>query len=231
MYATKSTSVDYDPCPAGMHHAVCYRVIDLGTQKSEWQGQPKIQRKILVSWELPNELMAEYTDSNGEVHPPRPFTIHKKYTLSFHEKANLLKDLNSWRGRPFTEAELAGPPDGFYMQDIVGANCFLNVIHNTNDAGDKVYANIATVSPLAKGMERLAASNQPLFLDLGKFDQGAYDALSDGIKETINKSPEYQNATGGDGQQADKQIDRETEDLNNGIMAEQPPLEAYEAQF
>ena len=193
MYATKSTSTDYEPCPAGMHHAVCYRVVDLGTQNVEWQGQSKTQRKVLVSWELPNELKDPY-EYDGVEHPARPYTMHKKYTLSFHEKASLLKDLNSWRGRPFTDSELSGPPNGFYMRDIIGANCFLNVIHNVSDSNGKTYANVASVSPLAKGMGKLEPTNPTVFLDLTnpELDHDAIVAgLSDGIQETIKLSPEW----------------------------------------
>lgn len=224
MYATKSTSVDYDPCPAGMHHAVCYRVIDLGTQTVEWQGNTKKQRKMLISWELPNELMEPYTDNEGKQHPPRPFSMHKKYTLSFHEKATLLKDLNSWRGRPFTDAELSGPPNGFYMRDIINANCFLNVIHNTSDDGSKTYANVAAVAPLAKGMEKKEPSNGQLFLDLTSaetFDEGVFNELSDGLKDTIRKSPEWQALQG--------VMNQDRADLQANIDGMPPtaPIEAY----
>ena len=194
MYATKSTSIEYDPCPAGMHHAVCYRVIDLGTQETEWQGTKKKQHKVMISWELPNELMEPYTDNEGKEHPARPFTVHKKYTLSFHEKAALLKDLNSWRGRPFTDDELSGPPNGFHMSNIVGANCFLNVIHNPSENG-KVYANIAAVAPLSRGMDTVEPTNQKVFFDLtdkDTYDDQVFLNLSQGLQETIKASPQFQ---------------------------------------
>ena len=58
--------------PAGTHLATCYRVVDLGTQNSNYMGQVKRQHKILLSWELPDELMAD----------GRPFTIGQRYTWS-----------------------------------------------------------------------------------------------------------------------------------------------------
>lgn len=225
MYATKQSSIEYENCPAGMHRAVCYRVIDLGTQFSSGKWGDKHQRKVLISWELPNTLMQPYKDNDGVEHPARPFTIHKRYTLSFSDKANLLKDLNSWRGRPFTEAELAGPPNGFYMQNIIGANCFLNVVHD--DSGEKTYVNIAAIAPLEKGMEKKEPTNPPLFLDLMQFDSGVFKELSQNLQDTIAKSPEYVEATGGAGMQADRQ-----DSLQSNIdgMPPTPPMESYENQ-
>lgn len=198
MYATKQSTTDFEPCPAGMHQAVCYRVLDLGVQVTEYQGQTKKQRKMLVSWELPEVMMEPY-EYDGKEYPARPFTMHKKYTFSFHEKATLLKDLNSWRGRPFTDAELAGPPNGFHMRNILGANCFLNIIHNVSEQNGKTYANIAAVAPLAKGMVKQEPTNDVVMLDMtdaSTFDADVFEGLSDNLKETIKKAPEYAYATG-----------------------------------
>ena len=43
---------DFKPVPAGLHLARCYRIIDLGTQRSEYDGQENHQRKIMLGWEL-----------------------------------------------------------------------------------------------------------------------------------------------------------------------------------
>ena len=230
MYATKSNSVSFDPCPAGMHHAVCYRVVDMGTQIGEWKGQEKKQRKVLISWELPHELKEPYTDGEGKQHPARPFTIHKKYTLSFHEKARLLNDLNSWRGRPFTDAELAGPPDGFYMGDLIGVNCQLNVLHNVADNGN-TYANIEAIVPILKGMQKLEPVNKTLFLDLEQFDRYAFDELSEKMQEVITKSPEYAAAQNGDATNQDRDPARQAPQGYNSDSAshaaQNVPAEAY----
>jgi hypothetical protein len=42
----------FRPVPAGMHLARCYRVIDLGSQKSDWKGQTKISPKVMLQWEV-----------------------------------------------------------------------------------------------------------------------------------------------------------------------------------
>ena len=53
-------------------------------------------RKIMASW----ELLGEDRMDDG-----KPFTMSKSWFLSMHEKATLRKDLESWRGRPFSLEE------------------------------------------------------------------------------------------------------------------------------
>ena len=79
---------NFEPAPAGTHVAICYRVIDLGTQESVYNGEKKSARKVLISWELPNEEKAD----------GKPFVISATYTWSMHEKSTLRKTLEAWRG-------------------------------------------------------------------------------------------------------------------------------------
>jgi hypothetical protein len=44
---------EFELTPAGTHIGRCYRVVDLGTQLVEFQGEHKKQHKIMISWELP----------------------------------------------------------------------------------------------------------------------------------------------------------------------------------
>ena len=37
---------------AGSHPAICYQVIDLGTQKSTYQGETKELKKLRISFEI-----------------------------------------------------------------------------------------------------------------------------------------------------------------------------------
>jgi hypothetical protein len=77
-----SAGGDFESIPPGTYPAVCYRVIDLGRQETEYQGEKKIQHKVLLSWDIADE---ETRMSDG-----RPFTISSRYTWSMHEKAQLL---------------------------------------------------------------------------------------------------------------------------------------------
>lgn len=170
---------DFTPPPAGTHIATCYRVIDLGTQKQEWQGQAKELRKVLISWELPEETMED----------GKPFTVSKRYTLSSHEKSTLRKDLEAWRGKAFTEADFG--EGGFDIASIIGKACLLSIVHSEKEG--KTYSNIASLSRLTKGMQAPDIINERLYLTLEptKFISAVMDKLSSGLQETIRKSPEY----------------------------------------
>ena len=93
--ASKGSS--FTPCPAGTFCAVCIDVVDLGMVQSTYSGKTKKQHKVHIIWQI------EEKRDDGKFFTPR-----KRYTLSLHEKASLRKDLESWRGRPFTDDELAG---------------------------------------------------------------------------------------------------------------------------
>ena len=45
----------FTPVPAGMHLARCYKIVDLGSQKSEYMGQVKIQHKVMLQFEVWSE--------------------------------------------------------------------------------------------------------------------------------------------------------------------------------
>ena len=99
---------DFKKVPQGVHMARCYSLIDMGTQLVRSQHGDKELHKIRIAWELfgedeeGNPLTVE---RDGKT---LPMTISKSYTLSLNEKANLRKDLESWRGKQFTDDEAKG---------------------------------------------------------------------------------------------------------------------------
>lgn len=130
----------FTPAPAGVHQAVCVDVVDLGLLDVTWQGVKKTQHKVNVAWQI-----AEDRDDG------KPYLVFKRYTLSLSEKANLRKDLESWRGKKFTRDEEMG----FDIERLIGVNCLLNITHN--EVKDKTYANVVSIMPLAKGMATINA--------------------------------------------------------------------------
>lgn len=180
MHLPAPNEKDFEIPPAGTHKAICYRVLDLGTQDGSFMGKPKKQHKIIVSWELPEEKM-----SDG-----RPFTISQRYTWSMSEKATLRKHLEAWRGVKFTDADFG--EGGFNIKKIVGLGCLLTIVHNERD--DKTYANIVSISKVMKGMDLPPPTNEQsyLWLDRSVWNSAVFDKLSDNLKTTIMKSPEYE---------------------------------------
>jgi len=178
MLLTDNGGKEFEQASAGNHVARCVGMIDLGTQQSDYQGKTTHARKIVLRFELPNELIAD-----GE-YAGRPFIVGKFYTASLSEKANLRKDLESWRGRPFTPEELAG----FDSKNILGKPCMVNVVHT-----EKGKAKIASIAPIPKGMQTPPRINDLLYFSLERdeFDGKIYEGLSDFYKGEILKSPEW----------------------------------------
>lgn len=148
IYASAGSGTKFTPAPAGTHAAVCCDVRDLGVLSVEWQGQTKKQHKILVSWQI------DEARDDG-----KPYLVSRRYTLSLHEKSGLRKDLESWRGRPFSEGEL----QQFDVETIMGKPCLLNVIHRTS--GGDTYANVAGVMAMPKNMPAPAVRDYVRFVD------------------------------------------------------------------
>lgn len=123
---------EFTPHPEGMHQMVCIDVIDNGIVTTAF-GE---KHKITIRWQ------SEERNAKGH-----RLTVQKRYTLSLHEKAGLRQDLQAWRGRPFTAEEARG----FDVEKLLGVNALVNVIHKKAEDG-KVWANVAAVSPLMRGM-------------------------------------------------------------------------------
>lgn len=175
--ATKPAS-NYSPPPAGMHVARCYRLIDLGTQPKSYQGKPTGEaRKIMATW----ELLGEDRMNDG-----KPFTISKSWFLSMHEKAALRKDLESWRGRPFTPEE----EHSFDVSKLLGAYCLINVIQEPGQDGTP-YTKIGAITPLMKGMTKPDAINDNVIFDADEPDMELFGTFSDKMKELISNCREW----------------------------------------
>jgi len=183
---------DFERCPQGMHLARCYRIIDLGTQKSEYMGQVKYLHKVMLGWEIHgmNDDGTPIKMKDG-----RPFAIFKNYTLSWSEKANLRLDLQSWRGKAFTQEEMRK----FDLKNVLGAFCMLNVIERPGQDG-KTYTNVNGVTPVPAMIKQNglpAAVNANEMFNLQEPDWTMFESFSDNLKKKIIASPEFEKAKGG----------------------------------
>ena len=170
--ATTGTN-EYPKVPTGVHNARCVRVIDLGTQRSDYGGNITFKRQVLIIWEIPDQM------SNDQ-----PMTISKFYTLSLHEKSNLGMDLTSWRGRPFTEQE----KEGFDITKLIGVPCQINVMHN--DSGKE---KVSSVMPLGKDTQIHEQYHESISFSIDDFQKGQreqFNKLSEGIRKMILRSKE-----------------------------------------
>ncbi len=155
--ANNEGGTDFKKVPEGTHLAVCNMIVDLGMQRGEYMGEPKLTHQVYVRWELPHER--NEWEKDGQKFEG-PMQIGKTYTLSLGEKANLFKDLTSWRGKAFTGDELRN----FDVTTVAGACCQINVVHKVSGNG-KTYTNVSSVAGWPKGMDRVAADEVIVFED------------------------------------------------------------------
>jgi hypothetical protein len=188
-YIEESKGGDYKPTPEGQHTMIGARVIDLGTQKTDFNGEVKYQRKVLIGWELP-EVRVEVDGKN------LPALHYEKYTWSFHEKANLRAMLESWRGKRFREEDFAGPPNGFHIKKVLGVPCIGQIMHEVGKTG-KTYANLSSVMAFpGKPDTWPKLEGEAMFLDLDNFDDATFGKLSEYWQKTIMATEEYMVASG-----------------------------------
>lgn len=167
----KTSGANFVPAPSGAHSAICVDVVDLGMLEVAFGGKKKTQHKIRIVWQI-----AELMPDN------KPFIVQKRYTLSLHEKAGLRKDLESWRGKSFTNEEL----QGFDLEVLLGVSCLLNVLQVNRD-GD-TYANVVSIMRLPKGMEPVRARDYVRVCDrtpeetaASEGESGAWTATDDDV--------------------------------------------------
>lgn len=187
--ATAKNSTPRELIPAGNYVARCYKMVHIGTVNEEFQGKPIVKNLVRFSWELPTELRV-YKEENGE----QPCSIDKEYTLSLADKANLRRDLKSWRGKDFTPIE----SENFDVIKLLGVACMLNIVHIPSKKDPtKVYENIASISPLPKGFECPKQINETFVFEHENYDQGKFDLLPQFITDKIKLSNEYKQRFGG----------------------------------
>ena len=179
----------YTPTPEGQHLSVCTRIIDLGTQTTETQYGVKSNRKILIGWEIPSKRISFERD--GE-QIEGPVLHHERMTFSTHEKATFRHRLESWRGKSFSDSDFGDGPDAFDIRKLLGVGALIQIQHAKN--GDRIYANMTAIMLPPGGKEawpKREGEEIYFCLQPDLFDQSTYDNLSDGLRETISKSPEF----------------------------------------
>jgi len=164
---------------AGSYLGRCISIIDLGHQKTVWEGVEKMSHKIAINFELFGD------DSKGPLEiEGKPLTVYKRYTYSNHEKSTLIADLKGWFGK----IEL---PLNF--ENLLGKFALVNVVHN--EFQGKTYANI---SGLAQVPSMIAKSglpqgvNEPFIYDM-KGHPNNFDKVWPWQQDMIKRSSEFVN--------------------------------------
>ena len=147
--ASSSGGGEFEAVPVGTHRAICYKLADAGTREEKFKDEDaKKRHTIFIFFELPDLRTSK----------DQPFSIFKQYTLSLNENSALHKDLKSWRGKSFTEAELKS----FDMANILGVSCDLEVEHTLTGGR----AKITSIFKPDGGAKKVATVNDQVMFDL-----------------------------------------------------------------
>lgn len=167
--------------PVGNHMARCFKMVYMGEVPNEYKGETKITPKVHLTFELPKETHV-FDEEKG----PQPFVIGRTYTLSLGDKANLRKDLESWRGKPFTSEEL----EGFDIVNVLGAPLMIQISTKTKENGDQS-SIIQSISSVPKGMNVPPIVNEQFLFNAAEYDEVAFGKLPEWQREEVKGSTEY----------------------------------------
>jgi hypothetical protein len=199
---------DFKSVPAGSHIAVCNLVADLGLQPGSGL-YPAPKQQVYLRFEVPAERI-DYERDGKKL--SGPVVIGSTFTASMHEKANLRKQLEGWRGRKFSDQEA----ENFDVSSILGVACMLNVIETVKN--EKVYSNIASISGLPKGVNAPKAESKLLYY--AEDAKGDYDDLPEWLRKKISEQL-LQRAESPTGVYAQPEVAARYD------FTGQPPVEAY----
>ena len=195
--------------PDGLHKAICVCVVDLGTHTNQYIKDPKPQRKVLIQWELPEELY-EFKEENGE----EPFIVSKEYTASLADKANLRKDLESWRSKSFTKEEL----EGFDLKNLIGVACQVTLITKVAKSSGNERTEVSTIVPLGKKTKVPKQITESMYFAIGDGEdeepgtEEEFDALLEWMQKKIQDFPEGSHY--GQKQKVKEAVDKMTEEAD-----------------
>lgn len=188
----KNETKDKVLAPAGVHNARCIAVRDLGTHEETFtdkKGKKKTTkaRKVQIGWELVNESHV-FSEEKGE----QNFTIYKDYTMSLGDTSNLGKAIASWTGKKIAKN------DEFDLLSLKNFPCQIQIVHKVAKTSGNTYTDVVGIMPPPKGkdgkpqpVDKAENKFTSLSLEPDEFDQEAYDALPDWLREKIANSDEY----------------------------------------
>ena len=166
--------------PAGTHVARCYQIIHIGTIFDTYQGEERLVNKVRLVFELPLET-SDF--GKGE----QPFSIGRDFTLSMHEKSGLRSFVQSWLGYSLSDSEAAK----FDISTLISKEAMVSVMHRAAATG-RVYADLKTASPLAKGMVCPPQVNESFLLDYDSQDfDFLFRSLPEWLQNKISSSKEF----------------------------------------
>ena len=172
----KAPKSDYkrELIPSGKHETTIYSIVDLWTQWVEWDGEKKLQRKIMITWEF-HEIKKEYEWEE------KPVAKGKKYTFSMNDRSKLKELITNIYGSDQWE--------DFDVNDLMGKKCEIKIIHKKHSSGNE-YEDFAYVGDSDHKFD-LFNDKQKFYLD--EYSENDFDTLKERQQDIIKESPEYKN--------------------------------------
>jgi len=143
MDAATAKAKPYTLVPEGQFQFVCVDGINLGLHANQSYGG-KLEEKYAFVFQID-----ETNPDTG-----KRFELAQRFTLSVGAKSNLVKFLGQWRGKSYSPEEAKA---GVSLAVLEGVNGFMVVEHKPSKSGDKIFANILSVSPLPRGTKKLVS--------------------------------------------------------------------------
>jgi hypothetical protein len=165
---------DFIPAPEGSHIGVLVDVVELGLVSTTYNGKTKSKQMVKLVWQI-----AEIRPDNG-----KPFTVSCRYNRSLHKKATLRRDLESLRGRAFTDSELKA----FDLETLIGSSSLLNVVHVIRDG--VTYGNVSSIMQLPKGMTPLEPRDYVRVKDRQEQNGAFHNSVVEKNEEPKEASPD-----------------------------------------
>jgi hypothetical protein len=162
------TTDDYKPASEGTHVARCLRVVDLGTQDTEFQGKKMERAQVVLQFILLDDDL---------INP----VVTRRYTASLHPKSGLRQDLENWVGKIGVH---------FTLQSVLNKPCLVTITHKEKNG--RVFANVSSVAAVPKNINvpETPAEYEPLCFDLNHPDKTVFDKLPARMRADILNSKE-----------------------------------------
>lgn len=173
--------------PAGSYFVRLVQIIDLWTQAIVWNEEEKQQRKIMFTFELPDEKY-EFETKDGEKKSGVKLKS-KQYTLSWSEQAWLRKMIETRQGNQTLGSD-------WLDVSVWLGKCGIGTIQHNVAKNGKTYDNLEAITPLMKWMEDQKQITPSLYFDLDDFNPVTFDGLPEWIQNIIRLSPEYSKIAG-----------------------------------
>lgn len=140
---------DNSVLPEDNYPAVLVAVVDLGIQRSIYNGEEKWLPQVYLAWELTGEEKPGRDQGN--------YILGRHYTASLNPKATLVAIINGMGVKI--------PEDGdFDFHSLLGRPCCVQVTHDAK--GERTYMRIGGISKPPKGVVVKPSTLDPVYYEI-----------------------------------------------------------------